>query len=99
MLPYIDRATLAQFEMDRFDSPWNLGPDIQVFSILSMTVCYGRSKRPETFAIDTSLSKFLLYGGAFGDMLMRMRHPRLMADMSSLIGFDVLDEGTRTSVT
>jgi hypothetical protein len=31
--------------------------------------------------------------------MMRMRHLRLMADMSSLIGFDVLYEGTRTSVT
>jgi hypothetical protein len=53
MLPYTDGATLAQFEMDRFDSPWNLRPDIQVFSILLTAVCYGRSKRPETFAIDT----------------------------------------------
>lgn len=85
--------------MDRFDSPWNLRPGIQVFSILSMAVCYGRSKRPETFAIDTSLSKLLLYGGAFRDMLVPMRHLRLMADMSSLIRCDVLYEGTRISVT
>lgn len=69
MLPYIDGATLAQFDMGRFDSLWNLRPDIQVFSILLMAVCYGRSERPETFTIDTQLSKFLLYGGVFGDML------------------------------
>jgi hypothetical protein len=38
--------------MDRFDSPWNLRPGVQVFSILLMAVCYGRSKRPDAFAIE-----------------------------------------------